>query len=286
MPWTPGFVVALVCSVLDAQAEDLAPAPVYPYGPVVPVYPYGPVVSAEPLAPVPVAPPPQRERAPAYSRTTLTTLGLGATVFAERSTTGGPANLWRPGVSLELTTRFPVGQRAGFAMRLAWGMTEFQRFTEVTGTGYRLGAWTTRAYKDVSCWATKSDWQPFRAMGGMYAFAALVFPYLAAGGFYLVAPLAMTTYVKLDATGTLDLVEGDEHGLVPYLEGGLGFVGYLHPTSALPLAGVGPTLGAGVRAGRLDASLKGTWLPPYLHGEALDLRTNVMLGSVAVGVVF
>jgi len=226
-------------------------------------------------------------RVSSYSRRPVTSLALGPTVYGERSVSGlAKESFWRPGVALQLASRFPLGGGGGFGLRFAWGLTEFERFTRFTDAGHCVGAWTTQAYKDVWAWSGKTDFQPFRAMAGLYGMLFLVMPYVAAGAVYALAPLAPTTFLELDATATYELGDDEGGAPVPYVGGGLGFVGAFHPRTAVPFAGLGPTTALGMRWQRFDASVRGTWLPPYLHSEGSSARTSVLLGTFAVGMNF
>jgi hypothetical protein len=87
-------------------------------------------------------------------------------------------------------------------------------------------------------------------------------------------------------TGTYEFGDDGSGSVVPYLGAGLGVVGYLHPRTAEFLAGVGPTSSFGARFGWLDVGVRMTWTPPYLHAEASEARTNVVLATLNVGFHF
>jgi hypothetical protein len=214
-------------------------------------------------------------------RDTVTTFALGPTAFGETGA-GSGAGLWRPGLVLETSTRWPLGESAGIGTRLAWGLTEWDRFTAFTDAGYAIGRWTTHAYRDVWHFASADTEQPFRAMGGFFGFAFLLFPYMVAGTAYVLAPFATTTYLELDVTGTYDFGDASDE-VVPYLGAGVGFAAWLHPRTDEPYGGLGPTLALGLRFERLDLALKGTWFPPYAHGEAGSGLTSVVTSALTVG---
>ena len=223
--------------------------------------------------PLSMAAPPERE--------TVTTFALGPTAFGELGP-GSGAGLWRPGLVLETSTRWPLGESAGIGTRLAWGLTEWDRFTAFTDAGYTIGRWTTQAYRDVWRFASADSEQPFRVMGGFFGFAFLLFPYMVAGTAYLLAPFATTTYLELDVTGSYDFGEANAE-IVPYLGAGIGFAAWLHPRTDELYGGVGPTLAVGLRFEHLDLALKGTWFPPYAHGEAGSGLTSVSTTALTVG---
>jgi hypothetical protein len=208
-------------------------------------------------------------------------MGIGPTYFA---TTGTGRELSRPGIVAHVATRIPFEDNLGLGLRFAWGLTEFRRFEDFTRAGYRIGEWTTEAYKDVYHWAAEpDDWRLFRWMGGFFAFVVLWMPYLAAGVCYALSPIAPTTYLEADATLNYDFGT-DRAGEGPYFKAGLGLLGYLHPRTDKLLGGLGPTAGLGVRTGKVDLGVHGTWLPPSLHGESTGERTNVFVGSLTIGV--
>ncbi|MBM4373622.1 MAG: hypothetical protein FJ095_00945 [Deltaproteobacteria bacterium] len=264
-----------------ASAPPGYPPPGYPQpASAPPGYPPTQSFGAYPPPP-PYGPPPERNTTSAR-RTAVFTIGAGPTLFAELGSSGGE-NLRRPGVALESTGRLALGTSAGVGLRFAWGFTEFERARTFSDFGYSLGSWTTKAYKDVWAWSGKKEWQPFRAIGGGFAFVGLAFPLLVAGSAYALAPLSTTTYLELDATGSYEFEDDGSSGVVPYIAGGLGVVGYLHPRTAEFLAGLGPTSSIGARFGRLDVGLRTTWIPPYLHLETSDSRTNVVIATLNVG---
>ncbi len=214
-------------------------------------------------------------------RGTVTTFALGPTAFGEMGP-GSGAGLWRPGLVLESSTRWPLGDSAGIGTRVAWGLTEWDRFTAFTDAGYAIGRWTTHAYRDVWRFASADTEQPFRAMGGFFGFAFLLFPYMLAGTAYVLAPFATTTYLELDVTGSYEFADASAE-VVPYLGAGVGFAAWLHPRTDEPYGGLGPTLAVGLRFERLDLALKSTWFPPYAHGEAGSGLTSVVTSALTVG---
>jgi hypothetical protein len=203
-------------------------------------------------------------------------VGIGPTYFGMIGNGVG-----RYGVALDLDASVPLEGRLGLDVHFAWGLTEFHRFDDFTNAGYRAGAWTTQAYRDVWNWAATNDqWALFRWIGAFFAFAGLVFPYVGAGVCYVLAPVAPTTYLELDLAALYEL--GDRNAN-PYFKAGLGFVGYLQPVSAKPSGGLGPTAGFGARLRGFDVSAQLTWLPRGLHGEDPGEKTNVVIGALTVG---
>jgi hypothetical protein len=99
----------------------------------------------------------------------------------------------------------------------------------------------------------------------------------------VLAPIAPTTYLETDFTFNYD-VGSDRAGTGPYFKGGLALVGYLHPKTDQLLGGLGPTAGGGIRFGKADLGIHGTWLPPMLHGDVHGEDTNVFIGSLTIGV--
>jgi hypothetical protein len=211
----------------------------------------------------------------------VTTFGLGPTFFG---TTGGRSDVAHPGVALHVATRIPFEQNLGIGLRFAWGLTEFRRMDEFAKPAYDIGKWTTNAYVDVYNWAAiKDDARLFRWMGAFFAFAVLWMPYIVSGVIYALTPLAPTTYLEGDLTFNYD-VGTDKLGTGPYFKGGLAALAYLHPRTDKLFGGLGPTAGFGVRVGKADIGIQGTWLPPKLHGDNPGETTSVFIGSLLVGV--
>ena len=217
-------------------------------------------------------------------RTILSTFGIGPTFFAS-TPTSGVSSTNRFGVVLQYGARFPIEDNLGIGLRLAWGLTEFHRMETVARPGYHIGRWTTGAYESVWNWAGEGpdSSRVLRWMGAFFSFVFLVVPYAVAAVFYIVAPVAPTTYLETDLTFNYDF-GSDRAGQGAYMKAGLGLVGYVHPRSDRLLGGLGPTGGFGYRIGRLDLGCNVTYLPPSLHGENPNEQTNVVLGGVTVGI--
>lgn len=212
------------------------------------------------------------------------TVAVGPTLYASFASSGGAPRLIRPGVVVDGALVLPLGERVGLGLRAAWGLTEFHRFEDFARAGYRVGKWTTTAYGDVWEWATVSDdAAAFRLVGGVFASVLLLFPYLVAAGMYALAPVSPTTYLETDVTAVVHLAPDARDGVVPYLKPGLALAAVLAPRSDRLVGGAGPTLGLGVRSGHLDVAIKGTWLPPYLHGEGGRGRSHIVLTGVTLG---
>lgn len=308
--WTLAVGVMLVSSQVLAQPKQAPPKPIDPMEGVTP----DPTPAPPPLpsptpsptpapspTPTPVASPtPDPAAAPAPAppaaaspaavpaeakpeRKTLTSLGIGPTWFLMSPTGGGPR--WSsPGVVLHANARVPFDDHYGLGVRFAWGLTEFRRFEDWAKAGYRIGEWTTNAYGDVYEWAAqKDDARGLRWMGAFFAFVVLWIPYVVAGVAYAIAPIAPTTYLETDVTFNYDFGT-DPKGQGVYLKGGVGLVAFLHPEYDKLLAGMGPTIGVGLRTGSVDLGLHGTWLPPFLHGEARGERSNVFITGLTIGV--
>jgi hypothetical protein len=239
---------------------------------------------AQPVPPPRAAtetPPAAGAEAKQEKRTTISALGAGFTYFATVPRGAGVKNDNRYGLVLQTASRVPIGDNFGFGLRFAWGLTEFDRFESFTKAGYRVGKWTTGAYRDVWDWAgTKDDYRTFRWMGAFFASVGLVFPLVAAGLCYIAAPVSPTTYLELDLTLNYDFSEGRTG---PYLKGGLGLVGFVDPRYDVLRGGLGPTLGVGDRFGPLDLSANVTWLADGLHGEVRGERSNIYIAGITLG---
>lgn len=279
-----GALALIVASYTFPALAQSSPQPDSPAPAKIEFLPPGSAQAAPPQAAptrAPNAPSPEEPAAEGSGRKTISTLGIGPTYVGAF---GGSGRLDRLGVVLDVTTQAPIGESAGFGVRFAWGLTEFRRFEDFTRAGYRTGRWTTNAYKDVWDWAAqKDDYALFRWMGAFFAFVGLVVPYVAAGLCYLASPVAPTTYLELDATFNYGF-GGDKSG--PYLKGGLGFVGYLHPRSDELRGGLGPTIGLGARFGSADVGVNATWLPTSLHGEIATEHTNIVIVGGKIAVAF
>jgi len=237
----------------------------------------GVIVCASSEARADEAPPPPPERKG------VTTLGIGPTAFATLPTNSA-SSVTRLGGALTLAHRIPIGDEAGVGLRFAWGLTEWDRVDDFARPGYKIGKWTTGAYEDVWVWAVeKSEYALFKVIGAVFASVVLVVPLVAAGLCYVAVPFAPTTYLEFDITGQYDF---SNDKVAPYLKGGVGLMGYVHPDAGKLLGGVGPTAGFGVRIEGLDLGANVTWLPAFAHGEASGERTNVVAGTATIGVNF
>jgi hypothetical protein len=254
--------------------EGVAPEP---QGPTVVVQP--PAEPAKP-APQPAPTPAPANEEPKDERRTITAFGLGPAGFF----TTGTGSLARPGVALQVASHVPIHENMGLGLRFSWTLTEFRRTEDMTRTAYKIGRWTTTAYGDVYDWAAqKDDARLLRWMGAFFAFFGLLFPFMVSGIFYVASPLSATTALELGLT--FDYAFGtDRYSSGPYLKGGLGLVGYVHPRHDKLLGGVGPTFGAGFRFGdHFDLGLNATFLPSILHGQARGENGDVVLTSVTLG---
>lgn len=239
---------------------------------VIPALADGSAATAPPADPLP----PATDRSVEVGRAPVGSIGVGPTYFGMIGN-----GVRRYGVALDLDASVPLDGRLGLDVHFAWGLTEFHRFDDFTNAGYRAGAWTTKAYEDVWNWAAiNNQWALFRWIGAFFAFAGLAFPYIGAGVCYVLAPVAPTTYLELDLAAIYEL--GDKNAN-PYFKGGLGLVGYLHPLSARPSAGLGPTVAFGARLRGFDVAVQMTWLPRGLHGEDPGETTNVLIGALTMG---
>lgn len=201
------------------------------------------------------------------------TASIGPTLFALDT------QLLSPGVLLDLDATAPVGESGIFGLRLAWGLTEFRRTVEFARAGYELGRWTAHAYEDVVNWAGEdSKDQGGRILLSIFPMMFLIVPFALAGSLYMLAPFAASTYVELDAAGGLDLSRG---GVGPYFKGGLGFLGYLHPTSNRLYGGIGPTAAVGFKIERFDVGIKGTWVPGVFQGDVA--HQNLFTAGLSFG---
>ena len=236
-------------------------------------------------APAPVAPPPARPappvvQAPKEERKTITELGFGATYLGaiQSSQTHSEA-----GVVFHVAPRFPIGDHYGLGLRFAYGMTGWDRTEDVARSGYKVGRWTTHAYRDVWDWAGEGEdnTRGLRVIGAFFAFIGLVFPYVVAGMFYLAAPFAASSYGEVDATFHWEPADDPKQG--PYLKGGVALAAYVHPDTGRLYGGLGPNLGFGYRVGNVSLGVVGTFLPNGFHGSAR--AEHVLIGSFTIGVV-
>ena len=228
--------------------------------------------AAQPGAPV--SPPADMGSPLAPSFHHRTSFDVGAAYFG-----GGGAD--RLGLALESNSVFPIAGRWGVGLRFAWGMTEFQRFEPWTHTGYTIGKWTTTAYGNVARWSvTGGKYELFYFVGSIFAYMGLLFPLMLSGICYMAAVIAPTTFVETALTASYDF--GDGH-VGPFVEAGLGVVGFVHPRLGTLRGGVGPAIGSGLHFGpvRLGAHL--TWSPPHLHGEPGGGLSSVFVGGFTIG---
>lgn len=262
--------------------------------------------SAQPLDPLPAAPPAPEARASAPSTTappstapepppprerrSTSFLGIGP-AYAGVLANSGSRSFDSYGVVLELGKNVPLSERVDLGLRLAWGLTAWDRFSEAAKAGYDIGAWTTEAYSDVYDWTRKHSGHPnthgLRLFASFFAFITLELGYVVAGLAYLFALVAPSTYLEGDLTVNYNFSDDDpklkRDAVIPYIKGGLGLMGFVHPDFGKLVGGLGPTVGAGVRIGGLVLGLSATWSPPPLHGEARDYRTHIVTGGLTVG---
>ena len=221
-------------------------------------------------------------------KTKLNTIAIGPTLFSLLPTGADTAAQQRPGVLIDLSAQRRFDRHFGFGLRLAWGLSEFRRVDTFGKQAYKIGRWTTHAYRDVWGWATDADdgTAPLRVTGALFASVFLWMPYLAAAATYAAALFSPTTYVELDALATFDFDNGGRDAFAPYLKAGLGFVAMLHPRTDKLLGGAGPSAAVGARIYSFDLSLKSTFLPRYLHGETSGEKSHVLLSGFTLGYVF
>src|SRR5262249_26809556 len=145
------------------------------------------------------------------------------------STRGRATNSY--GVMIEAGKNIPLVDQLDLGLRLAWGLTAWERFDKWAKAGYDIGSWTTNAYGDVYDWTEKNsgaaDTHGLRLMGGFFAFATLWIGYIVAGVAYAIAVVSPTSYLEGDLTGNYNFGESDK--LNPYVKLGVGFLGYIDP---------------------------------------------------------
>jgi hypothetical protein len=200
----------------------------------------------------------------------------GPTLFALET------QLLSPGVLLDLDATAPVGESGIFGLRLAWGLTEFRRTVDVARLGYQLGRWTAHAYEDVVNWAGEdSKDKAGRLLLTIFPLMFLIAPLAIAGSLYLLAPLAATTYLELDAAGGIDLSLG---GIGPYFKGGLGFSAICTRPAIGSTEASGPrrrsasrsSASTGIKGPGCRASSRATRAPEPLH-RGSELRSRCEL---------
>ena len=202
-------------------------------------------------------------------------MGLGTSFFAaagrlnESNDNLGLALQWRAG--------WPISNRWRFNLGMTWGLTEFRRTTTLWNAGVALGAWTTRAYRDVHEW---SQGNALRELGAMFGYFGLIFGYFGSAVLFILGPFASTTYLQLDAVTSHHFNRG-KNG--PFAEVGVGLFAYLHPLVDTPGAGLGPLVGLGVRTGAVRLGTRIMWSPPGAHVEPDGERSNIVTVSAVVG---
>jgi hypothetical protein len=107
----------------------------------------------------------------------------------------------------------------------------------------------------------------------------LLFPYFVSGVLYAVGPFFATSHLDLNIAASFHLFEPRKG---PFLESGASLFAYLHPELSDLRGGVGPSLGVGYDFGHVSVGVRGMYSPPYLHGEATDVRTDIYTGSFFV----
>jgi hypothetical protein len=221
---------------------------------------------------VPAPPPPKRA--------SFTELGVGPTYLGaiRRHDTFSQA-----GVMFHVAARAPIADHFGLGFRFAYGLTGWDRVQDLARPGYSVGKWTTHAYRDVWNWAGEGekDTRLLRYFGAFFAFAGLLIPLVIAGTFYVAAPFAASSIGEFDATFHWEPSSDPKQG--PYLKGGLGLVGYIHPRTGHAYGGLGPNLGFGYRADNIILGVVGTFLPYGAHGG--EVPEHILVGAATIGLV-
>ncbi len=238
-------------------------------------------------------PPPPQAEDDGGERQGLSNFGIGFAYAANLKGSAGTKSATGYGLVLEFGRTVPLTEQLDFGLRLALGLTEWERFTKWAKAGYDVGAWTTEAYEDTYNWTRKHSGAPsthgLRILGAGFAFLALSIGYVVAGVAYATAVFAPTTFLETDLTANYNFADfkdlKSKKGVNPYLKGGLGMMAFIHPDHGTLLGALGPTFGAGVRlGGGLHLGMNVTWSPPPLHGEARGGSTHIVTSGLTIGV--
>jgi hypothetical protein len=246
---------------------------------------FSPPPLVEPPPPPPAPPPPQAAPAPASSpplgmpapapavpvaapeatqpgyRTTFTLMpGLGVATFAVSDAWVG----W--GAVLEGTGEVRFNPWVGLRIRLAWGLTEWDRSALMIDHGIAAGAWTAQAFSSVGTWLVNPPtYFLLKLFPSLFAFLFLTMGFLYSGMVFLLSPLAATSYLQLglSASGHLPL----DNGVDLFIEGGLGAMTYWHPRTQYVRMAFGPVFGLGLAVRRISFGLYGMWSPPVMQSS-------------------
>jgi len=239
-------------------------------------------------------PPPPPEKKDEGERQGMSNFGIGFAYAANLKSSAGTKSAVGYGLVLEFGKTIPLTEQLDFGLRFAWGLTEWDRFTKWAKAGYDVGAWTTQAYEDTYNWTRKHEGgvpetHGLRIIGAGFAFCVLWIGYLVAGIAYAGAIFAPTTFLEMDMTANYNFGDFAElkskKGVNPYLKGGVGMMGFIHPDHGTLLGALGPTMGTGVRlGGGLHLGANVTWSPPPLHGEARGGSTHIITSGLTIGV--
>jgi len=186
------------------------------------------------------------------------------------------------GLALTTDGAYTVSYPWALHLGVRFGFTEFHRFEEFTDRGYRLGKWTTGAYRDVYRWAGRGQdkYRMLRYMGAFFVFTFLMMPLLFTALLYGLSPVSPFSYGEIDLMAAVKWGDGFFGGFVEF---GLGLAALMHPVADVPLGGVGPALGAGIDFGGLRLSTRVMWSPPSLHGEPYDDDSHVYTAHLGIG---
>jgi hypothetical protein len=235
----------------------------------------------QPQKPAAAAQEPAAEREPPKTRTHFG-LGLGVAYFGWRENESARKSD-DIGLALELRSGVELSRALQTNFRFGWGLTEFHRTGELIDAANSQARWTNRAFVSVSRWAKKDGKDDhtdgLRKMGAFFAYFGLLFSYAVVGGMYIISPLAPTTFLNFDITLSYHPLDPD---FGPYVEGGVGFLSFIHPSLGGYYGGLGPTFGAGYRAGSVQLGAHLTWSPPGVHGEPSSHDSHILQGAFVV----
>ena len=139
--------------------------------------------------------------------------------------------------------RVPIGEQYGFGVRLAYGLTGWQRTEDTAKKAYNVGRWTTKGYRDTWNWAGEGDddTRTLKAIPAFFGFVLLVIPLVISGVMYVVSPFAASSYGELDATFHWEPSEDPKIG--PYIKAASASPRTCIPTPRASTAAWGPTSG-------------------------------------------
>jgi hypothetical protein len=191
--------------------------------------------------------------------------GVGPTYFGAAG--ANHERVRQLGAAFHFDAHNPVAEHFGVGVGFTWGFTDWERVPRVARVGYKLAGITTRTLGyvwDKALHPDRGDEEVAIVLADIALTYVAVFAYLTAALFYVVSPLAATTYGETNFTANWRFLSDPRNG--PTLKLGAGAVGYIHPVDEHAYAGIGPHAAIGWRFGKVGLAFMSTVVPASWHG--------------------